>query len=271
MLDQIHATRCRHNWPEPTGWIMNRPNGLNEYVFLHFLTPVELLLHGEIHQLAANSCLIYNVGTPQWFTCQEPMRHNWIHLAGDVPEALERLSLKTDTIYHLQNPKFITQLTRDIESEFLSQFPLYEEMAKAKLQTLLLMLSRSCNNNNNEVLTRRLNELRQHLIADPKHPWGVEEMAAHVGLSTSYFQTVYKRCFRISPVEDLIRIRIDTAKFLLSNGSMPVFEIAEELGYQSESHFCRQFKQRTGISAGEYRANSTFISNAKRKKREKSV
>lgn len=272
MLEQIYATRCRHNWPEDAGWTMNRPSGLNECVFLHFLTPVELLLKDKILHLPANSCLFYDIGTPQWFTCKEPMRHNWMHLAGNVHEVLDELKLKTDTIYHPQNPQFITQLIRDIESEFLTQLPLFEDLARAKLQCLLIQLSRSCHQDDDAISTsmrHQFSELRQQVISNLGYDWTVAEMAKRIDFSQSYFQTIYKRLFKVSPIEDLIRARIDTAKFLLSNSSTPVFEIAQELGFSCESHFCRQFKQRTGISASEYRANSTFISSSNRKKKPK--
>ena len=274
MPSQITVTRCRHNWPEDVGWTMDRPNGLNEYVFLHFLTPVDILINGQIQSVPANSCLFYDIGTPQWFTCRKPMYHNWMHLTGDLPGVLQSLSLKTNTLYHPQNAQFITQLIRDIESEFLTTPPLYDELIRAKLQCLLIQLSRSCLQSDTTDIPsdvyHRLQEMRQQVFTNLNRDWTVAEMSALVGFSPSYFQVLYKKAFKVSPTEDLIRARIDVAKNLLSGTSTPIFEIAYSLGYNCEAHFCRQFKQRTGISASNFRANSTNISSANRQKKKKS-
>lgn len=271
MIDQITVTRCRHDWPEDKGWTMDRPNGLNECVFLHFLTPVKILLDGQIRSIPANSCLFYDIGTPQWFTCPQPMRHNWIHLSGDIHSVLDLLGLKTNTIYNPNNPQFITQLIRDIESEFLTTPPLYEEMIKSKLQCLLIQLSRSCLQNNAtgipDDVRHRLREVRQQVFSNLSRKWTVADMADLIGFSPSYFQIIYKKEFGTSPTEDLIRARIDAAKTLLSGTSTPIFEIAYSLGYSCETHFCRQFKQHTGIIASNFRASSTNISSSNRKKR----
>lgn len=252
---------------------MDRPNGLNECVFLHFLTPVNLLLNGEIQSLPANSCLFYDIGTPQWFTCPQPMRHNWMHLSGDIHGVLDALGLKPDTIYHPNNPQFITQLIRDIESEFLTTPPLYRQLIKSKLQCLLIQLSRSCLQSDvtgtPPDIRHRLREMRQQVFSNLERKWTVADMAELVDFSPSYFQVLYKKEFRVSPTEDLIQARIDAAKTLLSGTSTPIFEIAYRLGYSCETHFCRQFKQHTGISASNFRANSTTISNSSRMKKKK--
>lgn len=51
----------------------------------------------------------------------------------------------------------------------------------------------------------------------------------------------------------LIDVRLSAAAYLLSLGRERVSEIAYGSGFVSLSHFCRIFKQRFGLSAGDYR------------------
>ena len=45
------------------------------------------------------------------------------------------------------------------------------------------------------------------------------------------------------------------AKWLLENTSLPVSQIAEQCGYANNSHFIRQFNERTGQTPSDYRKN----------------
>lgn len=49
------------------------------------------------------------------------------------------------------------------------------------------------------------------------------------------------------------RIRIDEAKKRLSDPSLRICDIAEQVGFQDIAHFSRVFKKITGVSANEYR------------------
>ena len=54
----------------------------------------------------------------------------------------------------------------------------------------------------------------------------------------------------------MIRGKMDHAKsLLLMDEYIPLATIAERLGYSSQYHFIRQFKQITGMTPGAYRKN----------------
>ena len=54
-------------------------------------------------------------------------------------------------------------------------------------------------------------------------------------------------------VEYLTKVKMDYAQSFLRSTNFHVREIAARLGYDSVSHFCRVFKQRTGQTTQEYR------------------
>ena len=50
--------------------------------------------------------------------------------------------------------------------------------------------------------------------------------------------------------------RMSQAAYLLTNTRIPVSDIIEKVGYDNYSYFYRRFKERYGVSPGEYRDSS---------------
>lgn len=253
----VQIRSARHAWPECSGFTIHRPQGLRVYTFLHFLTPVQLLLKGEKINCPAGSCLFYDLDTPQWFQSKEPLRHDWMHMTGQIPHLLAEHDLATDTLYLPGNSKFITAILREIELELLAKQPRSEILRELKFRELVLKLSRSirepdsARNLKKQTLTV-LRQVRQQVFARLDHNWTVAEMANMSYISPSRFHAVYREAFGISPMEDLIRARIDTAKNRLLSGQETVQQIANSLGYGNVTHFCRQFRRFTGFSPKEF-------------------
>ena len=73
------------------------------------------------------------------------------------------------------------------------------------------------------------------------------------GISSKYFETLFKKSFGRSPKEYLIDLRIDYAKELLCNEKCSVGEAALGSGYADIYHFSKIFKSKTGLSPGKFR------------------
>ena len=99
----------------------------------------------------------------------------------------------------------------------------------------------------------RIHRLRNEIYREPNRPWNIREMAKSVNFSPSYFQRMYKTAFNTSCMNDVIRARIELAKNLLIQTDLTSREIADQCGYQNETHFSRQFRQHTGVTPREYR------------------
>ncbi len=55
--------------------------------------------------------------------------------------------------------------------------------------------------------------------------------------------------------EDLTARRLTAAAELLTQGSIPVRQVAGRVGYRQPSHFARAFRRRYGVSPSTYRTN----------------
>ena len=76
--------------------------------------------------------------------------------------------------------------------------------------------------------------------------WTVAGMAARAHLSPSRFSAIYRRCFDVSPMEDLIRSRLNRAAWQLANTTMPVGAVAHSCGFENIYYFSRLFHRRFG-------------------------
>ena len=81
----------------------------------------------------------------------------------------------------------------------------------------------------------------------------LQQAAVHVGFSTSYLSSLFKKEIDVNFVEYLNEVRIEKAKGLLLDTYLKTYEIAEIVGFNENTYFCKMFKKVTGTTPGEYR------------------
>lgn len=258
MDDHVTVTRARHAWPEAKGFVLHRPKGIQEYTFLRFHGSVRLLVGDEIVTTPPGACIFYGINTPQWFESPEPLVHDWMHMTGNVEQTLHSVGLQTDTLYLPVNGQFITAILREMEFEILANPEKNTELTGLKYRELLIKLSRAVTGESGDgklkpAVKNHLRQVRSRIFAKLGYDWTVKEMAELAYVSPSRFHSVYRSAFGISPMDDLIHARIDTAKNRLCNSNESVNRLATDLGYKNVTHFCRQFKKITGLTPVEFR------------------
>ena len=256
MENAVRITRARHAWPEKAGFCIDRPRGLQKYTFLHFHQSMEILVDGKVVTVPPGAVIIYAPDTPQWFRSPELLTHDWMHMTGNVEALLLEAGLEADKLYYPANGAFITPILRQIELEVLTMQPDSIVLSELKFRELLLLLRRSCTGQEEKPdnsAVKQLRQVRRAVFSQLDQPWTVSRMASLAYLSPSRFHALYRAAFGISPMDDLIRARIDTAKNRLTDTDLPVQTVAAELGYRNVTHFCRQFKQLTGLPPTEFR------------------
>lgn len=82
-----------------------------------------------------------------------------------------------------------------------------------------------------------------------------ERIAAEIGYNRSYLSALFKRETGTSITDHILAKRIETASSMIRNG-VPLSQIAQSLGFSSQSHFCASFRRRMGMSPKEYRSRN---------------
>lgn len=78
-------------------------------------------------------------------------------------------------------------------------------------------------------------------------------LSEHARLSEVYFRQLFKQIYNTSPKQYILDLRLQKAKQLLSDRSIPVAAVSEQCGFSNIYHFCRSFKGHTGMTPSEYR------------------
>ena len=81
----------------------------------------------------------------------------------------------------------------------------------------------------------------------------IKNMAEHFAISPQYMRKLFKAHTGISLSEYVSNKRLEKATHLLSKTDMPLQDIVSEIGNSDISGFVRFFKQKTGMTPGQFR------------------
>lgn len=85
-----------------------------------------------------------------------------------------------------------------------------------------------------------------HIQSSYDTVYGVEELAAELGISKNHLVRVFTAAVGVSPGRYLTQVRLDAAKRLLLHGGLPLDAIAGLCGFSGANYLCRVFKRETG-------------------------
>nr|WP_268896784.1 AraC family transcriptional regulator [Hassalia byssoidea] len=98
-------------------------------------------------------------------------------------------------------------------------------------------------------LREAVNYINEHL----DHNLTLAEVAASVQMSPHYFASLFKQSTGLTPHQYVMKCRIDKAKQLLHIRELTLVEICHQVGFQSQSHFTRVFREHTKTTPKVYR------------------
>ncbi|PTQ96587.1 AraC family transcriptional regulator [Mucilaginibacter yixingensis] len=150
----------------------------------------------------------------------------------------------------------LLDLFRAIASTVDLELPGYQQLASGMtfhllgLVTELLQKQRVKHANiSSYQIEKALTLLRKSVDSDIS----MEVIASEVNLGYSKFRKDFKMHTGMAPHQYLMQLKLDHAKTLLSSTNTAIKEISSKLGFQSEFHFSKLFKNKTGKSPLKYR------------------
>lgn len=99
----------------------------------------------------------------------------------------------------------------------------------------------------------RLREAVNYINENLDHNLTLAEVAASVQMSPHYFASLFKQSTGLTPHQYVMKCRIDKAKQLLLKRELTLVEICQQVGFQSQSHFTRVFREHTKTTPKVYR------------------
>ncbi len=113
-----------------------------------------------------------------------------------------------------------------------------------------------------EELYRRISRAREFLRANADDELRIETVAAEANLSPFHFLRTYKKAFGVSPHQEILDIRLEKARNLMSLDKFSLGRIAMESGFGDLSSFSKAFRQRFGIVPSQFEKPSATADNS---------
>ena len=99
----------------------------------------------------------------------------------------------------------------------------------------------------------RLLRVRRIVRSQPEARLDLASLASYANYSPHHLIRVYRNVFGETPAEYALRLRTRKAWRLVRETKMPICEITELLGFESQSAFCRSFKHSFGMTTSQAR------------------
>ena len=228
-------------------------DGIPVWFFVVLKTPAAVLAGGRMVECEAESFLLYPPMTPIYYEARGAYHHEeWIQFLSDDADLREPYVPLARPV-KLINPFGVHELMRILAFENIAGYSEREKSMEAMMKLLIYKMHDSCVDREAVSMDSRLLRLRSQIYLHPEKDWTVRRMAELVFLSESRLHTMYKEAFHITCMNDVIMSRIQYAQNMLECTDKPVSDIALECGYHGNEHFCRQFKEKTGLTPGQYR------------------
>ncbi len=201
-------------------------------------------IQNKIYKAQAGDILFYpaGVGHEEWSDPQDPVRSIFFALEWDMG------TTEIPMCFHDENGRvraMCAWIRQDQDSEFC-----YARMAPEGIAQIMVA----------EFL--RLTAPRQfHLVTKIRafmrekmaFPIQLQDLANHAGLGKYYFLRRYKELTGTTPMQDLRRIRLESARSILVTTRMPLRMIAPMVGFADEYQLSHLFRKHFNTSPTEMR------------------
>jgi AraC-like DNA-binding protein/mannose-6-phosphate isomerase-like protein (cupin superfamily) len=160
-----------------------------------------------------------------------------------------RLHLKRIQLAHTE------QLAAEMETECAGKYPGHEAALRAKLTELIIYLSRAYTTADTieAHALLRVGSVIGALENDFSRDWKLEELLKIANMSRSNLMRVFRKATGQTPIDYLMRLRIQNAMKLLRNTNLSITEVALEAGFNDSNYFTRQFRQAVSQTPSSYR------------------
>ena len=263
-ISMIHITSCGHDSRHTKPCNIEHKNNLSDYLILLVKEKAWFYVNEKKVETRPNMVICFPPYSYIHYGCdQAGYNDDWIHMS--LPKE-ETSLLPNDLHIPMAEPIYpyqfhrLSQYILSLSDVFRNPSPHSESIMDSYMRIFLMTLSDDIKQHVTRQYTHKyypsFSQLRTKLYNNPAHKWTIQNMAASMLLSPSYFQHLYKDFFGCSCQQDIIQARLTLAKFYLANSEMSIQEISDFCGYECSVHFMRQFKKFVGITPTEYRLHA---------------
>lgn len=238
-------------------WNVIREKGRKDYQVIYIVKGKGFFTFDKTAvEIAEGNIVIYSPEKPQYYkySSRDLTEVYWVHFSGyGACCLLQDMNLLNNPAYFIGYSKDFVKIFSDIIRELQLKSPHFEEISSSLLISLIAGMARILDTSKKSVINRELEKTLKMMHSNYNRNYTVKDYARECNLSLYWFTHKFKRITGLPPTEYIRRLRINEAKYLLSNASLSIREISYIIGYENPLYFSRLFKQETGMSPTEYR------------------
>lgn len=210
---------------------------------------------GAQWRLEAGDCFVSPAGEAHWVELSgRSAQAVWVHLRPHEGVSFASGSRKLPASNRLES---LRNAVRNLLEESALPAASTSELRQAYASVVASVIRQEFTTSHHPVQERfksRISALRQAIRQTPAREWSVELAAREVGLSRAHFYRITMDYFGLTPIDLIVRARMQAAMEYLSRESWPLSEVAEQVGYSSEYSFSNAFNRVFGQRPGRFRS-----------------
>ena len=216
---------------------------------------MRLEYRGKHYTAKAGDIALMDCTFPQYYDTADYVEFYWMHISGlNAFELCEYLTNVHDGIVHrTPNNEKAADLLRLIVSQYANNQPVGDAEQSRLLYNILCYIMPSVQVYAQADKYSPVQRVIQYIHAHLGEDLNLKQLAAQVYLSPSHLIRLFREETQHSPHEYIVLLRMDRAKYLLKTTTIPIKNIAFEVGYRSEASFSGAFTDRIGISPRKFR------------------
>lgn len=210
------------------------------------------------HRLGPGDAFLIRPGKTVVYAADQtdPWQYCFFAFNGQAAEQyLNRTGFAASDVIHLDNPRIYDLVCET--TEMLSNYPRNMDMyALSQLMKMLLFFAEHHKDESIEKshpIRPDIQTVLDYIAYHYADPITVMDMSRLVALERSYFCRTFKSAVGLAPKDYLTNFRLDKARYLLTETSMPIGKVSEAVGFRSFSSFSRLFTAQYQQSPSAYR------------------
>jgi len=144
-----------------------------------------------------------------------------------------------------------TKFKENVIDNFYNIFSLQQYVSDIYHELINTVVFQGENVQNSYIVRKSMDYIQSHYVENIS----LLTVAQHVEVSRSYLSFLFKQELEVNFSTYMSGIRIEKARQLLLNSNMKIYEVAEQVGFDSPYYFSKVFKEKTGMTCKDFRNN----------------